>query len=165
MFKKIDYIKNLYKFEDLEKNGVKSGDIIAYLYNEKENGFCWNYVLLRDTFPNNFDTALCCFKMPEKPNKMTIYQVGFHWCGSTDCLKFRIIGEEEKQEFIETCISRLKMKINKNMLWDIDIYSQIFAALIKYKLISEDKITNLNEELKIIHGVDLIKYYKKHYGC
>ena len=163
-FVKEKELGKLYKFDELKKLGVKPGDIVAYRSICLDEGYCWDYVLLRKDFPEYFDTSLCCYKDPRLPNHTHLYQIGFHWCGSTGSFNFRLINEKEKDDFVNACIERLKIPYRrKYALWKKDHYAQILGALMKYNLMSEDELSNLNEELKKIHRVDLLKYYKKYW--
>ena len=164
-FVKEEELGKLYKFDELKDLGVKTGDIVAYQSIKLDEGYSWEYVLLRNGFPEEFNTALCCYKDPRYPDRTFLGQIGFHWCGSTGSLNFRLINEKEKDDFVNACIEKLKTPyIRKYSLWKKEHYAEILGALIKYNLIGEDELSSLNEQLKKIHRVDLLKYYKKYYG-
>lgn len=164
-FVKEEELGKLYKFDELKNLGVKTGDIVAYKSIKLNEGYAWEYVLLRNGFPDEFNTALCCYKDPRYPDRTFLTQIGFHWCGSTDSFDFRLINEKEKDDFVSACIDRLKIPYRYDYsLWKKEHYAQVLGALIKYNLISEDELSNLNKELKKIHRADLLKYYRKYYG-
>ena len=160
--KYLNYLENIYTFNELYNKGVRVGDIVAYAANEFDCGIAWDYVLLRNGFPKEFNTSLCCYKDP-RVLKMHLYQIGFHWCGDTSSFRFRIPTEEEKKEFIEECIHRLKEPMQPDWGWATPHYAQVLGALIQAKLIDKDDVTTLNEELKEIHNIDILKYYKEFY--
>ena len=163
-FVKEEELGKLYKFDELKNLGIKSGDIVAYKSLKLDEGYSWEYVLLRNGFPDEFNTALCCYKDPRYPDRTHLDQIGFHWCGSTDSFDFRLINEKEKGDFVNACIERLKTPYRrKYTLWKKDDYAQILGALMKHNLMSENELSNLNEELKKIHRVDLLKHYKKYW--
>ena len=141
------------------------GDIVAYpTYAISGCGVAWDYVLLRENFPEDFDTALCCNKDPREPFKANLCQIGFHWCGSKDNFSFRQINEKEKEDFVNACLDAIKKPIlPEGWGWNKDHYAQILGALIKYGLITEYKAKQINKELKAIHGVDILSIYNKYW--
>ena len=106
---KEEELGKLYKFDELKNLGVKTGDIVAHKSLKFDEGYSWEYVLLRNGFPEEFNTALCCYKDPRYPDRTFLTQIGFHWCGSTDSFDFRLINEKEKDDFVSACIDRLKI--------------------------------------------------------
>lgn len=152
-----------FTIDDLAKNGVKVGDIVASKSSPYTNftDFC----LLRKGFPENYNTSLCC---NSTSYGMHLYQIGFHYMG-TPRSRFRKTTDEEKQMFIDACIKRLHEPIKKDNNgyvwgWDEDEYAQILGNMVRDGLISMDKGEKLSKELKKIHNVDLLKLYKINYG-
>lgn len=153
-------------FNDLKDNGIGVGDIVAS--KDSSTSKVTNYYLLRNGFPENFNTSLCC---NEVGNKLHLYQIGFHWIGDISRFRFRKISDEEKQSFINACIETLKTPMKRAddghiiFGWSEDQYANILANMIRYGLVSEYMGKKLNSELKKIHGIDLLREYKKNYGC
>lgn len=156
-------LENIYTFDELYNQGVRVGDIVAYDSLVFDCGLAWDYVLLREGFPQEFNTALCCYKDPRTPEKMYINQIGFHWCGSLSYFHFRKITEAERKEFIDTCIKALYKPITDEYGWQLPHYAQILDSLVRYKLISKDKLYKINKDLKDIHNVNLLKEYKSYF--
>ena len=157
-------LEHIYKFNELYDKGVRPGDIVAVLSQYFDCGISWDYILLRDGFPDEYNAALCCYKDPRNPEKMHLYQVGFHWCGSLEHLRFRIVNDEEKKDFVNACISRLKTPMTDFFRGaDIGYYAQILNSMLKWNLISKHTANKLNKELEKIHGVNLLKLYRKNY--
>lgn len=162
--KSVEMPKDLIPYNELYDNGVRVGDIIAQPWRHKE-GIAWEFVLLRKNFPENYDASLCCYLPPSPQDKMYLTQIGFHWCGDVENLKFRKATEEERKMFIDACIRRLKVPIDKDGWgWQKEHYSQILGNMRREKLISNKEADKLNKELMDIHGVDLLKFYKETYG-
>ena len=154
-----------FTFSDLEKNGIKVGDIVAA--KESSRSKYVHYYLLRKGFPKEFNTSLCCCGNSYS-NGIKLYQIGFHYVG-TPRNRFRKTTEEEREAFINACIETLHEPIKRAdngyaLSWDEDHYANILGNMIRDGLITESKGRRLNTELKKIHGVDLLKEYKKKYG-
>ena len=154
--------------------GVREGDIVAVKSSMKE------YVLLSSGIPDEYNTALCCNIIDE--NTLHLYQIGFHWCGNIT-QKFCKATKKEIDAFRTACIEAIKKPIVRQKIkykvkdkktgkevekeyedvwgWDEDCYAQILGSLIRYKLLSLDKVKELNKELKKIHKVDILKLYNK----
>lgn len=142
------------EFKDLEKHGIKAGDIVACPSLFGGNEIC-DYYLLRNGLPTNFNTALCCNILPN--GKMHLYQIGFTWQGEVKH-KFRKTTEEERQKFIDACIEALK---DKNSTWrQFNLIDQILANMIKWNLITKENAKKLNKSLIKIHGEDILKKAK-----
>lgn len=150
-----------YNFNELQNVGVKHGDIVAF----RLRGFnaSWEYVLLRDGLPDKFKTALCCHKDKRNPNSMHLSQIGFYWVGDIDNLQFRLTTYDEKNAFVQACVTTLNEPITELSCWGKDEYSQILYSMLKWGLIDENEVNELNKKLKKLHGVDLLKTYDKLY--
>ena len=156
-------LENIYKFNELYENGIRPGDIVAIPSNRFECGISWNYVLLRDGFPQEYNTALCCHSDPRTPEKMHLYQIGFHWCGDISS-QFRIATDGEKEKFITACIDALNKPIESQWGWGEVDYCEILHSMLEWGLINQIEANELNKKLKKVHGADLLKLYKKTYG-
>lgn len=154
----------LYNFNELYENGVRAGDVVATPALETKNGTSWDYWLLREGLPKELNVSLCCYKDPRKPGWMHLCGLGFHWCGDTKWLKFRLLGESEIKDFVDTCISTLKEPIDENSFYGMDDYAQVLHSLIRHKLISYFEAEKLDRELKKIHGVSLISHFRKNFA-
>lgn len=150
-----------YNFDELQNVGVKPGDIVAF--NLRGFNTSWLYVLLRDGLPDEFNTALCCYKVKQNPESMHLSQIGFRWVGDTDNLHFRLTTNDEKNAFVQACIATLNEPITELSCWGINEYSQILYSMLKWGLMSKNEVNVLNKNLKKIHGVDLLKIYDKFY--
>ena len=162
--KEKDYGK-LYSFEELYKRGVRPGDVVAQFGYKCEHGPTWNYVLLRDGIPEEYNTALCSSRNPEMPENVHGYQIGFHWCGPIE-QRFRLITKEELKDFIDSWITRLKEPIhdyNGISGWDESHYAQILGALAMNNLLTAKELVKLNNELKDIHGLDILNIFEERY--
>ena len=150
-----------YNFNELQSAGVKPGDIVAF----KLRGFntSWDYVLLRDGIPDKFKAALHCHKDKRNPNSMHLSQIGFYWVGDIDNLQFRLTTYDEKNAFVQACVTALNKPITGQSFWGKDEYSQILHSMLKWGLVSENEVNKLNKKLKKLHGVDLLKTYDKLY--
>jgi hypothetical protein len=158
-----DYGK-LYSFEELYKRGVRPGDVVAVLGPRRDNGPTWEYVLLRDGIPEEYNTALCSYRTPETPEKVYGNQIGFHWCGPIT-QRFRLITKEELGDFINSWIIRLKEPFNYlwNSGWYEIEYAQILGALAMNNLLTSSELVKLNKELKDIHNFDILKIFQDRY--
>ena len=147
-----------YTFDELVKNGVKVGDIVASKSSPstKVVDFC----LLRKGFPEDYNTSLCCNNVADG---LYLYQIGFRYMGKPS-YRFRKTTDEERQMFIDACIKTLKTPIVENWGWQIEHYEQILGNMVRDGLISMYKGEKLSAELKKIHKVDLLREYKKNYG-
>ena len=147
-------------FDKLIENGIGVGSILKTSNN--------NYYLIRDGFPKEFNVALCCNKLVN--GDFHLYQLGFHWCGSTDSFKFRLITEYEKCCFIDTCVAvvmNAECYDENNDKWNafnVADCSQILGSLYRYGLIDNVHYLMINDLIKRTHKVDLIKYFDKHYN-
>ena len=148
-----------YNFNELQNVGVKPGDIVAF--NLRGFNTSWRYVLLIDGLPDKFNTALCCDKDKRNTDLMYLTQIGFHWVGDIDNLQFRLITYDEKNAFVQACVTALNEPITELSCWGENEYSQILYAMLKWGLISENEVNKLNKKLKKLHGVDLLKIYDK----
>ena len=162
--KKVEWPKDLIPYKELFKSGIRHGDIVAEAWKCKDR-IAWNFMLLRSTFPKYYDTSLCCSLLPTDENKMHLSQIGFHWCGSTDSLKFRKATDEEKKMFIDACISRLHTPVDPDGWgWGLNEYAQIIGNMQRDKLLTKTQAKKLSKELVSIHGVNLLKLYQERYG-
>lgn len=150
-----------YDFDELQDVGVKPGDIVAF--NHRWIDAPWEYVLLSDGFPDKFNTSLCCHKVKQNPESMHLSRIGFCWVGDTDNLHFRLTTNDEKNTFVQACITTLNEPITELSFWGKNEYSQILHSMLKWGLISENEANKLNKKLKKLHGVDLLKIYDKFY--
>lgn len=147
-------------FDKLIENGIGVGSILKTSNN--------NYYLIRDGFPKEFNVALCCNKLVN--GDFHLYQLGFHWCGSTNSFKFRLITEYEKCCFIDTCVAvvmNAECYDENNDKWNafnVADCSQILDSLYRYGLIDKVRYLMINDLIKRTHKVDLIKYFDKHYN-
>jgi len=148
-----------YNFNELQNVGVKPGDIVAY--NLRGFSTSWRYVLLRDGLPDKFTTALCCDKDKRNPDSMYLSQIGFYWVGDIDNLQFRLTTYDEKNAFVQACLTTLNEPITELSFWGKSEYSQILHSMLKWGLISENEANKLNKKLKKLHGVNLLKTYDK----
>ena len=148
-----------YNFNELQNVGVKPGDIFAF--NLRGFNTSWQYVLLRDGLPDKFTTALCCYKDKRNPDSMHLSQIGFCWVGDIDILNFRLTTYDEKNAFVQACVTALNKPITEQSFWGINEYSQILYSILKWGLISENEVNKLNKKLKKLHGVNLLKTYDK----
>lgn len=156
---KEEELGKLYKFDELKNLGVKIGDIVAYRSTRLDEGYCWEYVLLKEDFPNNLDVALQCYKDPRTPYE-TFPLLGYHWCGSIN-FEFRLICEKEKDDFVNACVKRMYSDVS---FYDNEYKCQIIHNLKKYKLLPDRKIYEINNYLEKKFGVDYLKLYEKTYG-
>ena len=168
-------LEGIHSYEELESLGVKQGDIIAHVGSITKKGPTWHYDLLRkfprpeEGFPKELCVSLCCYKNPEYLNVgMSLYENGHIWCGPFP-RHFRIVGKEERKEFIEACIKTLKEPIRRRkdrsaFGWNEDDYCQTLYNMIRDGLISKAEGSDLNKELIKIHRIDLLKHYRKKYG-
>lgn len=160
---RIEDLENLHTFEELADLGVTRGSIVAYPGTVYENiGVSWDYVLLREgTLLGNFDTSICCYKDPRYPSQpMNLFQIGFHWQGSTDRFKFRIANEKEIEEFKKACTDVI---LNPSEFWTREEKSQILHNMKRDGLISDYMARKINKQYKDEYGVDLLKVYRKYY--
>ena len=158
------YIEARSTQNELFKKGIRHGDIVAEAWKRKDK-IAWNFMLLRSTFPKYYDTSLCCSLLPTDENKMHLSQLGFHWCCSTDSLKFRKATDEEKKMFIDACISRLHTPVDPDGWgWGLNEYAQIIGNMQRDKLLTKTQAKKLSKELVSIHGVDLLKLCEERYG-
>ena len=104
-----------YNFNELQNVGVKPGDIVAF--NLRWSNTSWEYVLLRDGLPDKLNTALCCHKDKRNPNSMHLSQIGFEWIGDIDNLQFRLTTYDEKNSFVQACITALNEPITELSCW------------------------------------------------
>lgn len=132
-------LENIYSYDELYDKGVRPGDIVALPSNRFKQGISWEYWLIRDGFPTELNTALCCYRDSRNPEIVYLDQIGFHWCGDYDHFDFRIPSNEEKKDFVDACINRLKEPISKQFPfgWGENEYSQILHSMKKWGLISE----------------------------
>lgn len=141
-------------FDKLAEHGIKPGDIVI---NKSGDSF-----LLRDGFPDDFNTALCCNKLLN--GSFHLSQIGFQWVGSTNGIKYRKATDEEREKFKEACIVSLNGRIYEESIWKEQEYAQILHSMFQWNLIDKEEHDALNKKLKIRLGVDLKKLYKEVYG-
>lgn len=164
MKSKIDELESMVPFKDLWKMGVRVGDIIAVPLGENDCGIAWQYTLLRNGFPEYWDTSLVTYKDPRDPKRMFFAQIGFHWCGSTD-FGCRIATEGEKKDFIDCCVEMLKKPRVNEWGWFDDTYkAQILYNMKRDGLISRHVAARINKDMLALHGIDLLKTYKANFG-
>ena len=145
-----------YSIEELKELGVGPGDIVAMRSFRTDNGPAWNYYLLKKDFPEEFDTALCCSKDPvHNPEHAHLCMLGFHWCGSKDYMRFRLISPKEKKDFVQACIVALQEPFE---FWDEFHHAQILHGLVRYGLIGDRVKRRLYMDLERVHGVDFRKH-------
>ena len=165
---KEEELGKLYTIEELYGLGVRPGDIVAGQGGKLDCGICWDYNLIRNGWPEEFNTALVAYKNPKEPTTMFPSELGYHWAGKMDSLQFRLVCKEEVEEFVNAWIEALRHPDNTDdsdfLGWGLDHYCQIMHALVKWGLINEYQTKKLKAELKKIYGVDLIKEYRKRYN-
>lgn len=161
---KEEELGKLYKFDELKNLGVKVGDIVAYRSTRFDEGYCWEYVLLKEDFPNNLDVALQCYKDPRMPRIMLGASLGYHWCGSLLGFNFRLINEQEKDDFLNAFIARLRFEEYPNIGLGDDYKCQVIHALKKYRLLPKKAVDKFNQELQKKFNVNLLKLYTLKYG-
>jgi hypothetical protein len=164
---KEEELGKLYKFDELKNLGVKIGDIVAYRSTRLDEGYCWEYVLLKEDFPNNLDVALQCYKDPRTPHIMCGASLGYHWCGSLLGFDFRLINEKEKDDFLNAFIARLSFEELPNRGFDFmddDYKCQVIHAIKKYGLLPKKTVDKLNQALQKKFNINLLKLYTLKYG-
>ena len=92
---------------------------------------------------------------------MHLSQIGFCWVGDIDNLNFKLTTYDEKNAFVQACVTALNKPITELSFWGINEYSQILYSILKWGLISENEVNKLNKKLKKLHGVNLLKTYDK----
>lgn len=142
---------------------VKVGDIVVWssLAEAKGNGGRPYYELLGEECPGLFHSKLSCSTKPG--GRLSLYRVGTVYCNAFGSeVQIRKATEEEKELFVDACLNVLRTHMLQDstgeiLFWGPEKYAKIFWCLVRYNLISQKEVKELNKELSQIHRRELRK--------
>ena len=156
--------KGLYLYSGLEPIGIRAGSIVEEVVFANSKCLSHSYILFVKDPVNDYEVGIRC--NVGEDNKMYIANLHEHATKQdVEHKLFAKTNELERQEFVQTCLDRLKEPIGEGpLVLEVQHYAQIIGLLAYHKLLNFYELSEINKKLMTIHNVDLLKYYHDHHG-